>query len=81
MARLRRALDAGWDPVELREQYKPSVAEKRSAKAALAAVPRERGVSRQELEAIISGSEMWLRLSTEPNLSTLQSCTPRCDYR
>jgi len=55
MARLHRALDAGWDPVELREQYNLAVAEKRNAEAALAVVPHEPGVSRRELEAIIDG--------------------------
>src|SRR5690606_22033985 len=31
MARLQRALDAGWDPVELRDQYNSAVARKRGA--------------------------------------------------
>ena len=39
MDRLRRALDAGWDSVELREQYNAAVAEKRSAEAALQVAP------------------------------------------
>lgn len=55
MGRLRRALDAGWDPAELREQYNLAVGEKRAAEASLAAVPGEERVSRPELEAMIDG--------------------------
>jgi hypothetical protein len=53
MERLRKALDAGWDPVELRERYNAAVAEKRSAEAALAAVSTEQGLSREELETYV----------------------------
>ncbi len=55
MERLRRALDAGWDPAELREQYNLAVGEKRAAEAALAAAPREADLSRHEIETIIDG--------------------------
>jgi len=53
MEKLRKALDAGWDPVELRDQYNAAVAEKRAAEAALGAAPDERGVSREDLEAYV----------------------------
>lgn len=53
MEKLRKALDAGWDPVELRERYNAAVAEKRSAEAALAAVAIEQGLSREELETYV----------------------------
>lgn len=53
MDRLRRALDAGWDPVELREQYNAAAAEKRVAEAALEAAPSETSLSRQELESYV----------------------------
>lgn len=50
MEKLRKALDAGWDPVELREQYNAAAGEKRAAEAALAAAPTDKGLSREELE-------------------------------
>jgi hypothetical protein len=53
MEQLRKALDAGWDPVELPERYNSAVAEKRSAEAALAAVSTEQGLSREELETYV----------------------------
>ncbi|WP_410790969.1 recombinase family protein [Kribbella sp. C-35] len=53
MEKLRRALDAGWDPVELRDQYNAAVAEKRSAEVALAAAPDDSGLSRGDLEAFV----------------------------
>lgn len=51
--RLRRALDAGWDPVELPEQYNAAAAEKRVAEAVLEVAPPGAGLSRQELESCI----------------------------
>lgn len=53
MGRLQRALDAGWDPGELREQYNAAVAEKRAAQAAITQAPTEAAMSREELEAYI----------------------------
>jgi DNA invertase Pin-like site-specific DNA recombinase len=53
MARLQRALDAGWDPAELREQYNAAVSEKRSAEAELVASPTGRALGRTELETCI----------------------------
>ncbi|MGW6194828.1 recombinase family protein [Kribbella sp. NPDC055110] len=53
MEKLQRALNAGWDPTELREQYNAAVAEKRAAEAALAEEPNERGLSREDLEAYV----------------------------
>ncbi|MEV0788706.1 recombinase family protein [Kribbella sp. NPDC050459] len=53
MEKLHKALDAGWDPVELREQYNSAVAEKRAAEAALAAAPEARGLSRGDIEAYV----------------------------
>ncbi len=38
MARLQRALEAGWDPEQLTSQYNAAVAEKRAAQAGMAAV-------------------------------------------
>jgi hypothetical protein len=53
MSRLRRALEAGWDPADLREQYNAAVAEKRAAESALTAAPRESSLSRQELAVVV----------------------------
>ncbi|MQA27684.1 MAG: recombinase family protein [Micromonosporaceae bacterium] len=53
MRRLQRALEAGWDPESLREQYNAAAAEKRSAEADLAAVPEQRGVNRDELRGLV----------------------------
>ncbi|MGH3664089.1 MAG: recombinase family protein, partial [Micromonosporaceae bacterium] len=53
MRRLQRALEAGWDPESMREQYNAAAAEKRSAEADLAAVPEQRGISRDELRAVV----------------------------
>jgi hypothetical protein len=53
MSRLRRALEAGWDPTELREQYNAAVAEKRAAESALTTAPRETSLSRQELAVVV----------------------------
>jgi hypothetical protein len=53
MGQLRRALDAGWDPAALREQYNAAAAEKRSAEAAFTQTPRGEVLNRQELETYI----------------------------
>jgi hypothetical protein len=53
MERLRRALDAGWDPDELRERYNAAASEKRAGEAQLSAAPAERQISRAELESYI----------------------------
>ncbi|MGW7682968.1 hypothetical protein ACWGID_19690 [Kribbella sp. NPDC054772] len=53
MKKLRKALDAGWDPAKLREQYNAAAGEKRAAEAALAAVPSEKSLSRKELESYV----------------------------
>jgi hypothetical protein len=48
VGRLQRALDAGGDSVELREQYNAAVAEKRSAEAAFSQLSREEMLNRDE---------------------------------
>ncbi|MDX6283000.1 MAG: hypothetical protein QOH03_4071 [Kribbellaceae bacterium] len=53
MGRLQRALDAGWDPTALREQYNAAVAEKRAAETAITQVPPEAVMSREELEGYV----------------------------
>ena len=53
MGRMQKALDAGWDPAELREQYNAAAAEKHAAEAALARCPREAVLTRSELEAYV----------------------------
>lgn len=53
MNKLRKALDAGWDPVELREQYNAAAADKRAAESALAAARDQTGIGRAELEAYL----------------------------
>jgi hypothetical protein len=75
MEKLRKALDAGWDPVELRAQYNAAVAEKHAAEAALAAAPSEKGLTREELEAHVNSSATSRALdSAEPEeLSELYS--------
>jgi hypothetical protein len=50
MEKLRRALDADRDPIELREQYNAAVGQKPAAEAVLAAAPTETSLSREELE-------------------------------
>jgi hypothetical protein len=45
LARFRRALEVGWDPVALTEQCKAAVAEKRPAEAELSAVKLPERVS------------------------------------
>ncbi|WP_202867430.1 recombinase family protein [Kribbella pittospori] len=53
MDRVRKALDAGWDPVELREQYNAAAAEKRVAEKALASLPTQVTITRSQLETWI----------------------------
>ncbi|WP_328324396.1 recombinase family protein [Kribbella sp. NBC_00382] len=53
MGRLQRALDAGWDPAALREQYNAAVAEKRAAETAITQIPPEAVMSREELAGYI----------------------------
>jgi hypothetical protein len=50
---LRTALEAGWDPAELRDQYNAAVAEKRAAELALKAEPTSTSLSRRELAAMV----------------------------
>ncbi|MEV5961459.1 hypothetical protein AB0L70_06820 [Kribbella sp. NPDC051952] len=50
MARVRKALDAGWDPVELREQYNAAAAEKQVAEQALASLPTQVTLTKAQLE-------------------------------
>jgi cysteine sulfinate desulfinase/cysteine desulfurase-like protein len=68
MKKLRNALDSGWDPVELREQYNAAVAEKRATESWLAAASNERGISRAELEAYVDqlGDMATALISAEP---------------
>ncbi|WP_405059044.1 hypothetical protein OG474_40855 [Kribbella sp. NBC_01505] len=49
MDRARKALEAGWDPVELRDQYNAAAAEKQVAERALAVVPEQELLSRDQL--------------------------------
>ena len=49
MARLRRALEAGWDPAALTEQYNAAAAEKRFAEAELSAVKVPERVSAEDI--------------------------------
>ncbi|GAA0946545.1 recombinase family protein [Kribbella koreensis] len=53
MGRLQRALNSGWDPAALREQYNAAVAEKRAAETAITQVPPEAVMSREELEGYV----------------------------
>ncbi|GAA3114312.1 hypothetical protein [Kribbella aluminosa] len=50
MDRVRKALDAGWDPVELREQYNAAAAEKQTAERLLASLPTQATITRAQLE-------------------------------
>ncbi len=54
MARLRRALEGGWDLAELTEQYNAAVAEKRAVEAELSAAPRDVRPSRDDLLAALT---------------------------
>ncbi|TCC33229.1 recombinase family protein [Kribbella speibonae] len=49
MDRVRKALDAGWDPVELRDQYNAAAAEKQVAEKALASLPTQVTITRAQL--------------------------------
>ncbi|MFC9689119.1 hypothetical protein ACFTSF_11305 [Kribbella sp. NPDC056951] len=49
MDRARKALEAGWDPAELRDQYNAAAAEKQVAERALAALPEQQSLSRDQL--------------------------------
>lgn len=53
MVRLERALDAGWDPVALRDQYNMAVTEKRDAEAGLSQIPTAIGPTVDEVTAIV----------------------------
>ncbi|MFC9689048.1 recombinase family protein [Kribbella sp. NPDC056951] len=50
MDRARKALEAGWDPAELRDQYNAAAAEKQAAERALSSLPNEEVVTRKQLE-------------------------------
>lgn len=50
MDRVRKALDAGWDPAELREQYNAAAAEKHTAERLLASLPTQETITRAQLE-------------------------------
>ncbi|MFI5735413.1 zinc ribbon domain-containing protein [Kribbella sp. NPDC051587] len=50
MDRTRKALEAGWDPVELRDQYNAAVAEKQAAERARSSLPNDGVVTRKQLE-------------------------------
>ncbi|MFF1819724.1 hypothetical protein ACFVWG_20660 [Kribbella sp. NPDC058245] len=49
MGRARKALEAGWDPAELRDIYNAAAAEKQVAERALAALPEQQSLSRDQL--------------------------------
>ncbi len=49
MDRVRKALEAGWDPAELRDQYNAVAAEKQVAERALAALPEQQTLGRDQL--------------------------------
>ncbi|GAA1719382.1 recombinase family protein [Kribbella yunnanensis] len=51
MDRARKALEAGWDPAELRDQYNAAAAEKQTAERALSSLPNDEVVTRKQLEA------------------------------
>ncbi|MEU8223631.1 recombinase family protein [Kribbella sp. NPDC048915] len=53
MVRLRRALEAGWDPVALTEQYNAAAAEKRSAEAELSALKVPERVSAEDIRKMV----------------------------
>jgi hypothetical protein len=53
MARMRRALEAGWDPAALTEQYNAAVAGKRSAEAELSAVKVPERVSADDIRQMV----------------------------
>ncbi|MFF0342875.1 recombinase family protein [Kribbella sp. NPDC004875] len=51
--RLRRALEAGWDPAALTEQYNAAVAEKRSAEAEFSALKVPERVSAEDIRKMV----------------------------
>lgn len=53
MSRLQRALDAGWDPEELRSQYNVAAAQKREAETELSTVAPEPALSRDRIVALV----------------------------
>ncbi|WP_328520577.1 recombinase family protein [Kribbella sp. NBC_00359] len=53
MWRLRRALEAGWDPAEMTAQYNAAVAEKRAAEAGLATIERPQRLTPKEIRAMV----------------------------
>ncbi|WP_132210328.1 recombinase family protein [Kribbella steppae] len=53
MVRLRRALDAGWDPAELTSQYNAAAAEKRAAEAGLASIEAPKRLTPKEIRAVV----------------------------
>jgi len=54
MARLQRALEAGWDPEHLTSQYNAAVAEKRAAQAGMAAVEVTERLTADEVRDMIA---------------------------
>lgn len=54
MVRLRRALEAGWDPDALTDQYNAAAADKRAAEAELAAVPVPERVTADEIRTMVA---------------------------
>jgi len=67
MDRARKALEAGWDPAELRNQYNAAAAEKQVAERALAALPERQILSRDQLVTYIHELGMWDGRSTRRN--------------
>lgn len=54
MARLQRALEAGWDPEQLTSQYNAAVAEKRAAQAGMDAIEVTERLSANEVREMIA---------------------------
>jgi hypothetical protein len=54
MARLRRVLDAGWDPEQLTSQYNAAAAEKRAAQAGLDAVEVTERLSAEDVRILVT---------------------------
>jgi len=52
-SRLRRALEAGWDPAELTAQYNAELAEKRAAEAGLATIEYPKRLTPREIRAMV----------------------------
>ncbi|MFI6676867.1 hypothetical protein [Kribbella sp. NPDC050470] len=51
--RLRRALEAGWDPAELTSQYNAAVAKKRAAEAGMAAIEPPQRLTAKDVRAMV----------------------------